>query len=101
MNNLENVEYSNEMPKEKSVFLKGKFNIDEPCDTFIKLDNFTKGFVTVNGFNLGRYWEIGPQKTLYLPASLLNKGENEIVIFESDKIKGKPEFELVDKPILG
>ncbi|MBQ6931990.1 MAG: beta-galactosidase [Clostridia bacterium] len=101
MNNLERVEYSAEMPKEKSVFLKGKFNIDEPCDTFIKLDNFTKGFVTVNGFNLGRYWEIGPQRTLYLPASLLNKGENEIVIFESDGLKGKPEFELVDKPILG
>ena len=101
MNNLERVEYSAEMPKEKSVFLKCKFNIDEPCDTFIKLDNFTKGFVTVNGFNLGRYWEIGPQRTLYLPASLLNKGENEIVIFESDGLKGKPEFELVDKPILG
>ena len=100
MNNLERVEYSAEMPKEKSVFLKGKFNIDEPCDTFIKLDIFTKGFVTVNGFNLGRYWEIGPQRTLYLPASLLNKGENEIVIFESDGLKGKPEFELVDKPIL-
>ncbi len=101
MNNLEKVEYSSETPKEKSVFLKGKFNIDDPCDTFIKLDNFTKGFVVVNGFNLGRYWEIGPQQTLYLPASLLNKGENEIVIFESDALKGKPEFELVDKPILG
>ncbi|MBR3754379.1 MAG: beta-galactosidase [Clostridia bacterium] len=100
MNNLERVEYSSVMPTEKSVFLKGKFNIDEPCDTFIKLDNFTKGFVTVNGFNLGRYWEIGPQQTLYLPASLLNEGENEIVVFESDGLKGKPEFELVDKPIL-
>ena len=100
MNNLERVEYSAEMPKEKSVFLKGKFSIDEPCDTFIKLDNFTKGFVTVNGFNLGRYWEIGPQQTLYLPSSLLNEGENEIVVFESDGLKGKPEFELVDKPIL-
>lgn len=101
MNNLERVEYSSEIPTEKSVFLKGKFNIDKPCDTFIKLDNFTKGFVTVNGFNLGRYWEIGPQQTLYLPASLLNEGENEIVVFESDGLKGKPEFELVDKPILG
>lgn len=101
MNNLEKVEYTNKMPKEKSVFLKGKFSIDEPCDTFIKLDNFTKGFVTVNGFNLGRYWEVGPQQTLYLPSSLLNKGENEIIIFESDGLKGKPEFELVDKPILG
>jgi len=36
----------------------------------------------VNDFNLGRYWEIGPQKTLYLPAPILKKSENEIVIFE-------------------
>ncbi len=46
----------------------------KPFDTFLKLENFTKGFVTVNGFNIGRYWEIGPQKILYVPCSLLKKG---------------------------
>ena len=101
MDNLEKVDYNSPAPAEKSVFYKGYFEIDETADTFIKLDNFTKGFVTVNGFNLGRYWEIGPQQTLYLPASLLKNGKNEIVVFESDSIKGKPEVEFVDTPILG
>lgn len=100
MNNLDKVVYSNKNPLEKSAFYKGTFTVDETKDTFIKLDNFTKGFVTVNGFNLGRYWEIGPQVTLYLPASLLNVGENEIVVFESDGIKGEPFVEFIDKPIL-
>ncbi len=101
MDNLEKVVYSEQMPYEKSVFIKGTFIVDEPCDTFLKLDNFTKGFVLINGFNIGRYWEIGPQQTLYVPASLLKEGENEIVVFESDGLKGIAEVEFVDKPILG
>ena len=67
----------------------------------MKLSDFTKGFVTINGFNLGRYWEIGPQQTLYVPASVLRDGENEIIVFESDGLKGEPVVEFVDKPILG
>lgn len=100
MDNLEKLDFSEENPAEKSVFYKGKFTIDEAKDTFLKTDNFTKGFVTVNGFNIGRYWEIGPQKTLYIPASLLNAGENEIIVFESDGIKGTPEVEFCDTPVL-
>ena len=56
--------------------------------------------MTINGFNIGRYWEIGPQKTLYIPASLLKKGENEIIVFESDGIKGEPEVEFCAEPVL-
>lgn len=101
MDNICKISYSDELPEEKSLFLKGSFTVDKVCDTFLKLDNFTKGFVVINGFNIGRYWEIGPQKTLYVPASLLKEGENEIVIFESDGLKGTPEIEFVDKPVLG
>ncbi len=101
MDNLDKIQYSDSIPCEKSVFYKGYFEAHETADTFIKLSSFTKGFVTVNGFNLGRYWEIGPQKTLYLPASLLKQGKNEIVVFESDGIKGKAEVEFCDKPELG
>ena len=100
MDNLEKLDFSEEIPAEKSVFYKGKFTIDEAKDTFLKTDNFTKGFVTVNGFNIGRYWEVGPQKTLYIPASLLNVGENEIIVFESDGIKGTPEVEFCAEPVL-
>ena len=101
MDNLDKVVYSAEEPEEKSVFYKGSFTVDEAFDTFLKLDNFTKGFVTVNGYNIGRYWEIGPQHTLYIPASLLREGENEIIVFESDGIKGEPVIEFTDTPVLG
>ncbi len=100
MDNLQKLEFTDSMPTEKSFFCKGTFIVDEPKDTFLKTDNFTKGFVTVNGYNIGRYWEIGPQRTLYIPASLLRKGENEIVIFESDALKGEAEVEFCDKPVL-
>ena len=69
-------------------------------EIYTKLDNFTKGFVVINGFNIGRYWEIGPQRTLYVPASLLKAGDNEIVVFESDGIKGEAFVEFCDKPVL-
>lgn len=83
------------------VFYKGEFEIDEACDTFLRTEYFTKGFVMLNGFNLGRYWEIGPQKTLYVPKSILKKGKNEIIVFENDAMKGEPMIEFVDKPDLG
>ena len=45
-----------------------------------------KGCAFLNGFNLGRFWEIGPQNRLYIPAPLLKEGENEIILFETDGI---------------
>lgn len=101
MDNLHKIAFSGTLPREKSLFCKGTFEIDEAYDTFLMLDNFTKGFVTVNGYNIGRYWEIGPQKTLFIPASLLKKGENEIIVFESDGLKGDAVVEFTDVPELG
>ncbi len=101
MDNLQRVAYTEDEIEEKSVFYKGTFEIEEAFDTFLKLDNFTKGFVAVNGFNIGRYWEIGPQRSLYIPASLLKKGKNEIIVFESDGLKGEPVIEFTDTPVLG
>lgn len=52
-------------------------------DTFLSIPNGTKGVVWVNGFNLGRYWIIGPQQSLYLPGVILNKDEvNEVLVLE-------------------
>ena len=52
-------------------------------DTFIAVPNGIKGNVWVNGFNLGRYWFVGPQQSLYLPGSLVKPGEwNEVVVLE-------------------
>ncbi len=87
---------------EVSRFYRGSLDISGPiCDTFLSLDNFTKGFAVINGFNLGRYWRIGPQRTLYVPASVLREGKNEILIFESDGNVKTPEVEFTDKHIIG
>ena len=77
------------------AFYKGEFYVDELADTFVKPSGFTKGFILVNGFNVGRYYNAaGPQKTLYVPACYLKQGKNEIVLFESDEMK-EPKVEFV------
>ncbi|MGO4290435.1 glycoside hydrolase family 35 protein [Chitinophaga sp. RAB17] len=63
-------------------FFKATFNLDKTGDTYIDMSAYKKGIVWVNGHNLGRYWEIGPQKRLYCPAPWLKKGANEIVVFD-------------------
>ena len=72
-----------------------------PADTFVRLDGFQKGFVMVNGHNLGRYFNAaGPQKTLYVPAPFLREGDNEVVVFESDSTD-RLSVEFFAEPDLG
>lgn len=68
-------------------FFKGTFTLTSTGDTYLDLSNFKKGMIWVNGHNLGRYWEIGPQKRLYCPAPWLKKGENEIVVFDQHQLE--------------
>ena len=60
------------------------FQVDEAADTFLELPGAGKGVVFLNGFTLGRFWHIGPQKRLYIPAPLLKSGENELLIVETE-----------------
>jgi beta-galactosidase len=76
--------------KKPGVFFKGIFSLIQTGDTYIDLSNYNKGIVWVNGHNLGRYWDIGPQKRLYCPASWLKKGSNEILIFDLHMTDPKP-----------
>ena len=84
------------------LFMKGNLEIDgTPADTFLRLDGFTKGFVTVNGFNIGRYFNsAGPQKALYVPAPLLKTGANQIIVFETDGFE-QPVITFTDTHDLG
>ncbi|MBQ7836660.1 MAG: beta-galactosidase [Clostridia bacterium] len=84
------------------AFFRGYLNIDDdPCDTFIRPEGFTKGFITVNGVNIGRYNNpAGPQKTLYIPAPFLKQGANEIIIFETDSVSS-PSVYFTSAPDLG
>jgi len=79
---------------------RGSFNISQdPLDTFLDMSDWGKGVAVVNGFVLGRYWNIGPQKTLYVPWPVLKKGRNEVLVFELQKVGSA--FKFIDKPILG
>lgn len=100
LNNLDKLVFEKELNiKNTPTFYKGFFEINETADTFLKLDNFKKGVVFINGFNIGKYWEIGPTKTLYVPEPLLKLGKNEIIIFEEEKCDNL-EIEFIDYPIL-
>ncbi|XP_023559591.1 beta-galactosidase-1-like protein 2 isoform X2 [Octodon degus] len=72
---------------------------DFPQDTFIKLKGWKKGVIFINGRNLGRYWDVGPQETLYLPGPWLQPGSNEIVLFE-EWASGQ-QIEFTKEPFLG
>ena len=65
-------------------FTRFHFEVDEACDTYLDFAGWGKGCIFLNGFNLGRFWEIGPQRRLYVPAPLLKTGTNEIILFESE-----------------
>ncbi len=102
MDNLENLEWKEELQEGTQKFYSFSLELSgKPCDTFLRTDNFRKGFVVINGFNIGRYWEIGPQKTLYVPAGILKEGKNEIILFDGDGKKGEAFIEFVDTPDLG
>lgn len=97
MDGLERLNYG-EVSVGQPAFYKGSFKAEEKKDCFVHLDNFTKGFVIINGFNLGRYWDIGPQRSLYLPASLL-KEDNEIIVFD-EKTAENPIISIEDYHVL-
>lgn len=86
--------------KDCPVFYEGTFLLSETGDTFIRMEAFGKGIVFVNGHNLGRYWQVGPQQTLYIPGVWLKKGENKIVIFEQLNAQPMTGVETVKIPVL-
>ncbi|KAJ3590125.1 hypothetical protein NHX12_008079 [Muraenolepis orangiensis] len=74
-------------------FLQAKLYIDGyPTDTFVKLPGWSKGVVFINGRNLGRYCAIGPQQTLYVPGPWLQRGNNQVMVFEEQESDGKIQF---------
>ncbi|MDP4245032.1 MAG: beta-galactosidase [Bacteroidota bacterium] len=78
---------------------KGSFSLDEVNDTYLDMRGFGKGFVFLNGINLGKYWEIGPQQTLYVPSCWLRKGVNEVLVFDELK-DGHTTLNALAHPVL-
>ena len=98
LDNPEKIDFSLEGGK-YPLFMRGHFKAQSQKDCFVHLDGFKKGCVYINGFNIGRYWEIGPQRALYIPGVLL-KDENEIIILELEGCE-KAEVEINAEPDLG
>lgn len=98
LDNPEKIDFSLEGGK-YPLFMRGHFKAQSQNDCFVHLDGFKKGCVYINGFNIGRYWEIGPQRALYIPGVLL-KDENEIIVLELEGCE-KAEVEITAEPDLG
>jgi len=84
----------------EACLYEASFNVDEPADTFLDTRQLGKGAIFINGIALGRFWDIGPQRTLYLPAPWLKRGANEIVVFDLNGQPGRS-IGFLDHAILG
>ncbi len=97
---FENVPAKTKQLQGKPIIYEGAFDLSEVGDTFLDMENWDKGIVFINGINIGRYWHVGPQQTLFIPGVWLNKGSNKIVIFEQINCELKSEVKTVKTPVL-
>jgi beta-galactosidase len=100
LDNLDRLDFAKGYQPGLPGFYRFAFEAAETADTFLDFTGWGKGCAFVNGFNIGRFWEIGPQRRLYIPAPLLKCGENEIIIFETEG-KAGDHITLTDEPDIG
>ena len=81
------------------AFWRGEFDVTRPADTFLDVGTWGKGVLWVNGRCLGRFWNIGPTQTMYLPGPWLKPGRNEIVVLDLLGPR-EPVLAGLEKPIL-
>lgn len=74
------------------------FDAERPGDSFIDMSGWGKGYVWVNGFSLGRYWNLGPQLSLYVPRPVVTAGANTVVVLELDR-QSAPAPHLSPSPV--
>ncbi|WP_329259927.1 beta-galactosidase [Actinoallomurus sp. NBC_01490] len=77
-------------PSRPGIFFRATVHLRSTGDTYLDMSRWSKGVVWVNGHNLGRYWEIGPQRRLYCPAPWLRRGRNEILVFDLHQTETAP-----------
>ncbi|XP_014291248.1 beta-galactosidase [Halyomorpha halys] len=83
---------------------RGQFRVPRgsvPLDTFISMENWGKGVVFINGHNIGRYWKIGPQITLYVPLIYLKRYPemNDVIVIELHYCDPDVSVRFVNEPI--
>ncbi len=100
LDQIHRVDFSKPHQEGLPGFYRFTFQAEELGDTFLDFSGWGKGCAFVNGFHIGRFWEAGPQRRLYIPAPLLRPGENEIILFETEG-KTAEAITLSDQPYLG
>ena len=95
--NTENIDFSKGWQPEQPAFYAFDFEMKALKDTYLDLSGFGKGLAFVNGVNIGRFWNIGPTLSLYIPHSLLKEGHNRIIIFETEG-EYEESINLVNQP---
>ena len=99
LDNPEKIDFSKGWTEGQPAFYAYDFEVKEPKDTYLELSEFGKGIAYVNGRNLGRFWNVGPTLSLYIPHSYLKEGANRIIIFETEG-DYKEHIHLTRKPTL-
>ncbi|MBF0818268.1 glycoside hydrolase family 35 protein [Streptococcus acidominimus] len=84
LDRLEELAFTEEWDEEQPAFYRYHITIEHCQDTYLDMTGFGKGVVFVNQQNIGRFWERGPLLSLYIPKGYLKKGENEIIVFETE-----------------
>jgi beta-galactosidase len=97
--NLQSIHYSAPANMETPVVKEGTFYLKSVGDTYLDMRKWGKGVAWINGHNLGRYWSVGPQQTLYVPVEWLKPGKNELVIFEQIR-SNQQDVSTLKSPIL-
>lgn len=98
LENISGVDFTQEYEEGVPAFYEFTADIEEPADTFLNLRGWGKGTAFLNGLNLGRFWDLGPTHYFYIPAPLLKKGRNTIILFETEGRTGT--LTLEDHPLM-
>ena len=101
--NLKTLDFTRDWAPNQPAFYRFDFFMKTLYNgIYIGLDRFGKGVVFVNGHNIGRFWNVGPTLSLYIPKGFLKEGDNQVIIFETEGIydnrinfNQKPNFKLI------
>lgn len=84
LDNIDQLDWTGNWIEGQPSFYHYQLEVDEAQDTYLDMTGFGKGVVFINGHSIGRFWEKGPILSLYLPHGYLQKGVNDIVVFETE-----------------
>ena len=97
LQDLSQLDFSKEWQAGAPAFYRYDFQLDHTLDTYLDMTGFGKGVVFVNGHNLGRFWEVGPTTSLYVPHGFLKEGANSLIVFETEG-RYQETLQLVQQP---